>query len=389
VENFIFKNATKIIFGKDTENLVGSEVKLYADKVLLCYGGGSIKKSGLYDKIINSLSENNISFIELSGIKPNPRLSLVREGIKLCRDNGIKFVLAVGGGSAADTAKTIAVGVPYDGNVWDFNEGKAVVKEALPIGVVLTIPATGTEASDSAVITNEEGWYKKGLHSEFIRPQFSILNPVLTYTLPHYQTASGAADIMAHIMERYFTNVDHVDFTDRLCEAALKTIINNLPIVLEQPENYDARAEIMWTGTIAHNDLLSTGRIGDWASHKVEHELSAIYDIAHGAGLSIIFPAWMKYVYKHNINKFVQFAVRVWDVDLSFESSEVIALEGIRRMTEFFRKAGLPVTLGEANISEDRFKEMADKCTASGTKTVGSFVKLGREDVIKIYELAK
>lgn len=389
VKNFTFKNATKIIFGKDTENLVGNEIKQYGDKILLCYGGGSIKKSGLYDRIIKSLNENEISFIELSGIKPNPRLGLVREGIKLCRDNGIKFVLAVGGGSAADTAKAIAVGVPYDGDVWDFCEGKAVVKEALPIGVVLTIPATGTEASDSAVITNEDGWYKKGLHSEFIRPQFSILNPVLTYTLPHYQTASGAADIMAHIMERYFTNVDHVDFTDRLCEAALKTIINNAPIALAQPENYDARAEIMWAGTIAHNDLLSTGRIGDWASHKIEHELSAIYDIAHGAGLSIIFPAWMKYVYKHNINKFVQFAVRVWDVDLSFESSEAIALEGIKRMTEFFRKMGLPVTLREASISEDRFEEMANKCTASGSKTVGSFVKIGKEDIIKIYELAK
>lgn len=389
MKNFTFKNATKIIFGKDTENLIGDEIKKYADKVLFCYGGGSIKKSGLYDKIINSLHENNINFIELSGIKPNPRLSLVREGIKLCRENDIKFVLAVGGGSAADTAKAIAVGVPYDGDVWDFNEGKAVVKEALPIGVVLTIPATGTEASDSAVITNEEGWYKKGLHSEFIRPQFSILNPVLTYTLPHYQTASGAADIMAHIMERYFTNVDHVDLTDRLCEAALKTIINNVQIALEEPENYDARAEIMWTGTIAHNDLLSTGRIGDWASHKIEHELSAIYDIAHGAGLSIIFPAWMKYVYKNNINKFVQFAVRVWNVELSYESSEAIALEGIRRMTEFFKKIGLPVTLEEASISNDRFEEMADKCTALGTKTVGSFVKLGKEDIIKIYELAK
>lgn len=389
MENFTFKNATKIIFGKETENLVGSEVKQYATKVLLCYGGGSIKRSGLYDSVVKSLNENGIDFVELSGVKPNPRLGLVYEGIKLCRDNDIKFILSVGGGSAADTAKAIAVGVPYDGDVWDFYLGKANVQEALPIGVILTIPATGTEASNSSVITNEDGWYKKGLSSEYIRPAFSILNPVLTYTLPNYQTACGAADIMAHIMERYFTNVDHVDFTDRLCEATLKTIINNVPKALEQPENYDARAEIMWAGTIAHNDLLSTGRIGDWASHKIEHELSAIYDIAHGAGLSIIFPAWMKYVYKHNVDKFVQFAVRVWDVDLAFDSSEAIALEGISRMTEFFNKIGLPVTLSEANITEDRFEEMADKCTTSGTKTVGSFVKLGKEDIVKIYELAK
>lgn len=389
MENFIFKNATKIIFGKDTENFIGSEVKQYTDKILLCYGGGSIKRTGLYDKVVKSLSENGISFIELSGIKPNPRLALVQEGIKLCRNNNIKFILSVGGGSAADTAKAIAVGVPYNGDVWDFYLGKSEVKEALPIGVILTIPATGTEASNSSVITNEDGWYKKGLNSEYIRPAFSILNPVLTYTLPAYQTACGAADIMAHTMERYFTNVGHVDFTDRLCEATLKTIINNTPIVLEQPENYDARAEIMWAGTIAHNDLLSTGRIGDWASHKIEHELSAIYDIAHGAGLSIIFPAWMKYVYKHNINRFVQFAVRVWDVDLSFNSYEEIALEGIRKMTEFFKKIGLPVTLEDANIYEDRFEEMADKCTKSDSITVGNFVKLGKEDIIKIYKLAK
>ncbi|MBC2581397.1 iron-containing alcohol dehydrogenase [Clostridium sp. DJ247] len=389
MENFTFKSATKIIFGRDTENVVGSEVKKYSTKVLLCYGGGSIKRSGLYDNVLKSLSENQIEFVELSGVKPNPRLGLVKEGIKLCRDNNINFVLSVGGGSAADTAKAIAVGVPYEGDVWDFYSKKAEVKEALPIGVILTIPATGTEASNSSVITKEDGWYKKGLSSEYIRPAFSILNPVLTYTLPAYQTACGAADIMAHTIERYFTNVENVDFTDRLCEATLKTIINNVPIVLEDPENYAARAEIMWAGTIAHNDLLSTGRIGDWASHKIEHELSAIYDIAHGAGLSIILPAWMKYVYKHNINKFVQFAVRVWNVDLSFHSHEAIALEGIKRMAEFFKKIGLPVTLEDANIAEDRFEEMADKCTKSDEMKIGNFVKLGKEDVINIYKLAK
>lgn len=389
MENFVFKNATKIIFGKDTEKLIGQEVRQYTDKVLFCYGGGSIKRSGLYDITVKSLKENDIDYTELSNIKPNPRLSLVKEGVDICREKGIKFILAVGGGSVIDTAKAIAVGVPYNKDVWDFYAGKAQVKEALPVGTILTIPATGSEASNSSVITNEHGWYKKGLSSEYIRPVFSIMDPCLTYTLPPYQTACGASDIMAHVTERYFTNVKHVDFTDRLCEATLKTIINNAPKVLKDPKNYDARAEIMWAGTIAHNDLLSTGRIGDWASHKIEHELSGIYDIAHGAGLSIIFPAWMKYVYKHDIDKFVQYAVRVWDVDLPFDSREEIALEGINRLTVFFKSIGLPVRLRDANIGADRFEEMANKCTDSDTKTIGGFVKLGKNDVLNIYNLAK
>lgn len=389
MQNFTFLNSSKIIFGKDTEMLVGNEVKRYSNKVLLCTGGGSIKVSGLYDKVITSLKENKIEYVELSGIQANPRLSLVYEGIKLCRDNNLDFVLGVGGGSVIDTAKAIAVGVPYEGDVWDFYLMKAKPEKALPVGDILTIPATGTEASVSSVITNEDGLFKRGLNSELIRPVFSILNPVLTYTLPDYQTACGAADMMAHIIERYFTNVENVDLTDRLCEATLKTIINNTPIVLNDKENYAARAEIMWAGTIAHNGLLDTGRIGDWASHGIEHELSALYDIAHGAGLSIVFPAWMKHVYKHNVNKFVQFAVRVWDVDLSFESNEAIALEGIKRMTEFFKKIGLPVTLREAGIPENRIEEMADKCTNSDRKTIGNFVKLNKADIVNIYNLAK
>ncbi|OBR94072.1 MULTISPECIES: iron-containing alcohol dehydrogenase [Clostridium] len=391
MENFIFKNATEIIFGKDTEDLVGSKVKEYSksDKILFCYGGGSIKRSGLYDRVIKSLKENGIEFIELPGIKPNPRLGPVKEGIRLCRENNIKFVLSVGGGSSADTAKAIAVGVPYKGDVWDFYTGKAEVKEALPVGVVITLPATGTESSNSSVIMNEDGWFKKGLNTVLIRPAFSIMNPELTFTLPEYQTACGACDIMAHIMERYFTNVKHVDLTDRLCEAALRNVINNAPIVLKDPKNYDARAEIMWTGTIAHNDVLSTGRIGDWASHKIEHELSGETDIAHGAGLAIVFPAWMKYVYKHDINRFVQFAVRVWDVDLSYSSCEDIVLEGIRRMTAFFKSMGLPITLKEGSIGEDKIEEMANKCTDNGTKTVGQFVKLNKDDIVKILNLAR
>lgn len=389
MQNFTFKSPTKIIFGKDTENLLGKEVKQYSSKVLLCYGGGSIKKTGLYDKVINSLKDSNVDYVELSGIRPNPRLSLVYQGIKLCHENNINFILGVGGGSVIDTAKAIAVGVPYDGDVWDFYIGKEKVTKALPIGDILTIPATGTEASNSSVITKEEGLYKKGINSDLIRPVFSILNPELTYTLPAYQTACGACDMMAHIMERYFTNEPNVDLTDRLSEAALKTIINNTPLVLKDPENYNARAEIMWAGTLAHNGLMGTGRVEDWASHKIEHELSAIYDIAHGAGLSIVFPAWMKYVYKHNIKRFVQFAVRVWDVNLSFDNEEAIALEGIRRITEFFKSIGLPVTLTDAGIPQDRIEEMADKCTSSDTKTWGNFVTLHKQDIINIYKLAK
>lgn len=386
MENFIFQNATKIIFGKDTENKVGSETKKFSSRVLLHYGGGSVKKSGLYDRVVKSLSEAGVEYVELSGVKPNPRLSLVREGIKICREKDINFILAVGGGSVIDSAKAIAIGVPYDGDVWDFYTGKAKVKETLPTGVVLTIPAAGSEASNGSVITNEDGWYKRPIGSELMRPAFAILNPELTYTLPPYQTVCGAADIMAHIMERYFTNVTHVDLTDRLCEATLKTIIKNVPIVLEEPENYDARAEIMWASTIAHNDLLSTGRIGDWASHNIEHELSGIYDVAHGAGLAVVFPAWMKYVYKHNVGRFEQFAIRVWDVDYSFESPERTAIEGIKRMTDFFREIGLPVTLKELGVPDDRLEEMAQKCTEPGLQ--GNFVKLAKEDVLNILKLA-
>ncbi|SHF49106.1 hypothetical protein SAMN02746089_02021 [Caldanaerobius fijiensis DSM 17918] len=389
MDNFIFKSPTKIIFGRGTEELVGEEVKQYSKKILLHYGGGSIKRTGLYDKVVNSLKKAGVEFIELPGAQPNPRLSLVREGIKICRENGIDFILAVGGGSAIDSAKAIAVGVPYEGDVWDFYAGKAVPEKALPLGVILTLAATGSEASKSSVITNEDGWYKRGLNVDIIRPQFAIMNPELTFTLPPYQTSCGVADIMAHIMERYFTNTRNVELTDRLCEATLKTVIHNAPIVLKDPENYAARAEIMWAGTIAHNDLLSTGRIGDWSSHAIEHELSAIYDIAHGAGLAIVFPAWMKYVYKHDINRFVQFAVRVWDVDMNFENPEETALEGIKRLEDFFRSIGLPVRLSEINISDDRFEEMADKATNRGQKTVGQFVQLGREDIINIYNLAK
>mgnify|MGYP001241811667 CR=1 FL=1 len=389
MDKFVFQSPTKIVFGKDAEMEVGKEVRALGKKVLLHYGGGSVKKYGLYDRVVESLKDAGVDFVELGGVQPNPRLSLVKEGIELCRKNDIDFILAVGGGSVIDSSKAIAVGTPYDGDVWDFYSGKAEIKEVLPVGVVLTIPAAGSEASDSSVITNEDGWYKWSIGSTLIRPKFAIMNPEITYTLPPYQTVCGVADIMAHVMERYFTNTKGVDFTDRLCEATLKTVIANAPKVLENPEDYDARAQIMWASTIAHNGLLNTGRLGDWASHGIEHELSAIYDVPHGAGLAVIFPAWMKYVYTHDVDRFVQFAVRVWNVEMDFENPERTALEGIRRLQEFFGRVGLPVTLKDLGIEDDRLEEMADKATDSNTKTLGNFVKLDRDDVLQIYKLAR
>ncbi|GAE35501.1 NADH-dependent butanol dehydrogenase A [Halalkalibacter akibai JCM 9157] len=305
----------------------------------------------------------------------------------LCKENNIDLILAVGGGSVIDSAKAIAIGAFYEGDVWDFFTGKASIENCLPLGVVLTIPAAGSESSGGSVITNEEGLYKRAVGHEMMRPKFAILNPVLTYTLPTYQTACGITDMMAHILERYFTNEKNVDLTDRLCESTLKAIINNAHTVIEDPTNYDARAEIMWAGTLAHNDLLGTGRIGDWGSHDIEHEISGIYDIAHGAGLAIIFPAWMKYVYKHDVNRFAQFANRVWDVEIDLNNLEKTALAGIKKTEQFFSSIGMPITLEEVNINDEHFEEMAQKGTERGP--LGNFIKLDQEDVYKIYQLAK
>ncbi|OFW64857.1 MAG: butanol dehydrogenase, partial [Actinobacteria bacterium RBG_19FT_COMBO_36_27] len=365
----------------------GTETVKYGKKVLLHYGGGSIKKYGLYERVLKSLKDAGMEVIELGGVQPNPRLSLVKKGIDMCRREKVDIILAVGGGSAIDSAKTIASGVPYDGDVWDFFAGKAELKEIIPVGVVLTIPASGSESSNSSVVTNEDGMYKKGFTSELLRPEFAILNPENTFTLPQYQTACGSTDIMAHIMERYFTTVKNVELTDRLCEAALKTVINNTYEVLREPDNYAARAEIMWTGSIAHNNLLGTGRIGDWAPHKIEMEISGLYDLAHGAGLAIIFPAWMKYVYKNDIERFAQFAARVWNVEPDFNDTEKTAFSGIEKLENFFKEIGMPATLKEANIPYDRLEEMAEKCTEMGP--VGNFIKLDRNDVLKILEIAR
>lgn len=389
MRDFAYHNTTKIIFGKDALSHVGHETAKCGKKVLLHYGSGHIKKTGLYQKITDALRSAGIDWVELGGVKPNPRLSLVYEGIKLCRAEGVDFILAVGGGSAIDSAKAIAMGVPYEGDVWDFFEEKAAPTAALPLGVVLTIAAAGSEASTGTVITNEQIGSKLPCGALILRPQFAAMNPELTYTLPAYQTACGAADIMAHVFERYFTNERNVDLSDRLCEAALKTMIVNTPIALLHPEDYNARAEIMWSGTIAHNDILGMGREEDWASHNIEHELSAINDVAHGAGLAIIFPAWMKYVYKQDLARFVQYAVRVWNVEQRFCDPEAVALEGIARTKAFFASLGLPTSLSEIGIGEEHFDHIAKSCKRGGDGTAGSFVKLKTEDIRGILEIAK
>ncbi len=389
MKNFQFQNPTRILFGRGYEEKVGAQVAGYSKNILLHFGGGSIKASGLYDRVTASLKKAGVSWVELSGVKPNPRLSLVHEGVKLCKEHKLGLILAVGGGSVIDSAKAIAMGAVIEGDVWDFYLGKGEPVAALPIGTVLTIPAAGSEASTGTVITNEEGWLKRAVNSELIYPRFSILNPELAFSLPKFQVACGVTDIMAHLMERYFTNITHVSFTDRLLEATMKTLINLAPKVLENSQDYDAWSELMWAGTVAHNNLLDTGRVGDWASHDIEHEISGIYDIAHGAGLAVIFPAWMKHVLNHDLNRFVQWSVRVWNVEMDVFNPEAVAREGIARMEEFFHSIGLGTHLVDLGIQDDRISEMADKCTGGDTRTVGNFVKLDREAVKKILLLAK
>lgn len=397
MQNFVYCNKTKIIFGKGTENQAGTETAQLAKKILLHHSGGSTVRSGLIDIVKDSLKSAGVEWKELTGVLPNPRLSLVREGIEIVRKEKLELVLAVGGGSAIDSAKAIAVGAVNDGDLWDFFERKRSPANALPIGTIVTIPAAGSEASTSCVITNEEGPWKRGMHTPFNRPVFSIMNPELTYTLPSYQTACGITDMMAHIMERYFTKEPNVELTDELCEGVLRTIIRNAKIIFNGGENnYAARAEIMLAGTLAHNGILDTGRIGDWASHALDHELSALFDIAHGAGLAIIFPAWMQYNIKEDPNRFARFAEKVWGVDKTklygankYSDSYInkhAAMEGIIRMEKFFRSIGMPVKFADANIDPSRIDEMAERVVHFGP--IGSFRKLDAKDAKAIYTLA-
>ena len=389
--NFDYQNRTRIIFGKNEHRNIGKLIKPYANKVLFHFGGQSIKKSGVYEDVINSLLESQIDFVELGGVKPNPRLSLVNEGIELCRKEKVDFILAVGGGSVIDSAKAIAIGVPYSGDVWDFYCKDIEIKEAIPVSTILTIPAAGSESSTGTVITNEEKQLKLSCGCELLRPLLSIINPELYFTLPKNQIANGISDMMSHIMERYFTNTSNTDLIDGLCESTLKTIMRNGSIIINDNKNYDAWAEIALSGNIAHNGLLGLGREQDWASHKIEHELSAIYDVAHGAGLSVITPAWMKYVYKENMPMFEQFAINVMGVESGAKSQEEIINEGIEKLKSFYKKLELPTSLKELNIDESNLDLMAKKSTNfnDGKEVlIGGLKKLNWEDVLAIYNLA-
>ena len=386
MENLTISSNTKIIIGRESELLVGEEIKKYSNKILLHYGGGSIKKIGLYEKVVKSLKMNNIEFIELSGVISNPRVSLVREGIKICKENDISFILAIGGGSVIDSAKAIAIGVNNDEDIWDIFRNGKIKRDGLSLGVILTIAGSGSETSEALVINNEENKEKRLLRHKSIAPKFSILNPELTFTVPMYQTQCGVADLIAHILEIYFTPNARSDLADRLCESTIKSLIDNGEKLLDDKENYDARLEILLGGIAAHSELLSVGRKGDFATHTIEHELSGLYDITHGAGISIILPAWMKYVYKVDINRFVQLANRVWNIDINYDNLEETALRGIEALKDFYKKIGLPTSLKEVYIDSSNFEYMAKRATKNGL--CGNFVKLNKNDIINIYNLA-
>ena len=387
MENFNFYSPTEFVFGKGRENETGFYVKKYGGtKVLIHYGGQSAKKSGLLDRVKASLDKEAVTYVELGGVQPNPRDTLVYKGIDLVRAENIDFLLAVGGGSVIDSAKAIAMGVPYEGDFWDFYSGKTAEK-ALPVGTVLTIAAAGSEGSGDSVITKEDGMLKRGAGSPAIRPRFSVMNPELTMTLPPYQTACGATDIMAHVFERYFTNTKEVEITDRLCEAVLATMVRETPRVITDPENYEARANIMWAGTVAHTNVVGVGRDQDWNSHGIEHELSALYDCAHGAGLAVIMPAWMEFVYKHDVMRFCQMAVRVFGCNMNYDDPESTAVAGIKAFRRFLHDIGMPINFTELGAKAEDIPELVEKFGLGDGQT-GGFVKLSSKDVAEIYQIA-
>ena len=388
MNNFNFYSPTEFIFGKDAENDCGQYVKKHGgSKVLIHYGSGSAIKSGLIDRVKASLDTHQIPYVLLGGVKPNPRDTLIYEGIELCRKENVDFILSVGGGSCIDSSKGIALGVPYEGDFWDFYGTGKIVEKALPIGTILTIAAAGSEGSGASVVTKEDGMLKRDVGSDLLRPKFSILNPQLTCTLPAYQTACGATDIMAHVFERYFTNTKEVEITDRLCEAVLLTMIKETPRVIADPNQYEARANIMWAGTVAHNDIIGVGRDQDWNSHGIEHELSGLYDCAHGAGLAVIMPAWMEFVCSHNVLRFAQMAVRVWGCEMNFENPEETARQGIQCFRSFLRKIGMPINFAELGAKEEDIPVLVEKFGLGEGKT-GGFVSLSSKDVAEIYRIA-
>ena len=392
MENFKYYTPTKVVFGRGVENQVGELVKEQGcRKVLVHYGSGSVLRSGLLDRVLDSLKAEGIPAVELGGVVPNPRLSLVREGIELCRREGIDFILAVGGGSVIDSAKAIGYGVANEGDVWDFYEKKRQAKGCLPIGAVLTISAAGSEMSDSSVITNEDGWLKRGYSSDYGRARFAVMNPELTMTLPKYQTASGCVDIMMHTMERYFNMSENMELTDGISEQLIRTVKKNAEILMDEPDNYDARAEVMWAGSLSHNGLTGCGTDGgDWASHQLEHELGGMFDVAHGAGLAAIWGNWARYVIDARPERFAQFAVKVMDVEPGKDALET-GLKGIEAMEAFYRRIGMPVCICDLGIdpTEEQMREMAEKCSHFRKRTVGCVKKLDVNDMYEIYRNAK
>lgn len=389
MENFTFYAPTYFAFGKDAEQDTGKYVKRFGgSRVLIHYGGGSVVRTGLLDRVKKSLVAEGLTYVELGGVKPNPRSGLVYEGIDLCRKEQVDFVLAVGGGSTIDSAKAIAAGTVYEGDFWDFYCGK-LVEKALPIGTVLTISAAGSEGSPDSVITNENGMFKRGATGEAYRPKFSILNPALTQTLSPYQTACGVTDIMAHLYERYLTNTTEVEVTDRMIEALLLTMKKEGPRAVADASDYDSRANIMWDGMMAHNNSCGVGRTQDWTSHDIEHELSALYDCAHGAGLAVTMPAVFTYNMKHDVMRFAQIAVRVWGCEMDFVHPEKTAEAGIKALQDFLISIGMPKNFAELGAKEEDIEKMAHSaCYGNGNPgSLGGFVKLDQKDVENIYRL--
>lgn len=391
--DFKYFTPTKVLFGKNTENKVADLIQEFGGKkVLIHYGGGSVIRSGLMQKVTDKLDTAGIKYVKLGGAVPNPRLSLVYEGIELCKKEGLDFILALGGGSAIDSAKAIGYGVMNDGDVWDLYDYKKQAKACMPLGVILTLAATGSEMSDSSVITKEEGLVKRGYSSDFCRPRFAILNPELTMTLPDYQTACGCTDIMMHTMERYFTNGGNMELTDSMAEALLRTVKENAKILARDPKNYDAHAEVMWAGSLSHNGLTGCGNDGgDWMTHKLEHELGGLYDVAHGAGLAAIWGSWARYVYKNCLPRFKRYAINVMGITPNAGSDEEIALKGIEAMEDFYREIKMPTNLRElgVNATDDDLMLMAHKCAVGVNGGKGSARFLKEEDMLEIYKMSR
>lgn len=392
MENFQYYTPTKIIFGRGAEEQTGQlAAEQGCKKVLVHYGGGSVVRSGLLERIYRSLDAVGISYVSLGGVVPNPRLSLVYEGIRLARKEQVDFILAVGGGSVIDSAKAIGYGVANEGDVWDFYEKRRTAKACLPIGVVLTIAAAGSEMSDSSVITKEEGWLKRGYSSNYARARFAAMNPELTMTLPKYQTASGCVDIMMHTMERYFNHSENMEMTDGISEHLIRTVMKNAKILMNEPDNYQARAEVMWAGSLSHNGLTGCGTGGgDWASHQLEHELGGMFDVAHGAGLAAVWGSWARYVMDAAPERFAKFAVNVMGVKPEAEKLKT-AQKGIEAMEDFYRALDMPVCIGDMGIelAEEQMRELAEKCSHFGKRTIGCIKKLDQEDMYQIYKEAR